>query len=639
LSASLLVQTTAIPANDFDVTFEAYPDLDHVCFEITVTNNKDSDLSLPFKFLLNRTSVDIARAEAKLWEEEEYEYEVTHCNTCEVEFRNCTISNETKEEKCYPYKADVTDCEVCGTWSETRHKKRWLEKQLTSTERVITSEEKTAEKEYALNELRNQFEEVQLNKDDIKRFKLCYYFNEIPKDPSTGYPGSYGYMYLEMGGRLYFDFSSSSWWDGNWTYRQPINISVSSGTTNENYPVKIVINSSNNGAHWNWSNECIDSKSTKARFLNGSNNTELDFWIEGCSVSGENMTVWVKVDQNITASGYVIYMYYNNENATAKSNGSATFNEFDGSPYEVGGQWTLSAIRSGGSLTQDGTYYYTPDYSGRWAITNYASGFYMDTNMFEDNGKSVIFYFRKSTTTKNAEFALKDDDGDYNSNHIVMWLLASTSTDLAAAYSGSWNVIPSTTYSADTWYKIEFNDINFTNHSYDIWMDDVLKSDDTPFWKDLENVTQVLLTCGTNNDHTVYIDNVIIREYHDPEPAYAVGSEEPYPISNATELEGRNAIKDGIQDPDALGPDAVIYPDQHIYIRYADGNQTNGTFDRVAVEGNQTWAFNYIPPTGNINPKTNMNNMTTVVYIWEEANLTYDEIRDAVKGLINSTNV
>lgn len=108
-------------------------------------------------------------------------------------------------------------------------------------------------------------------------------------------------------------------------------------------------------------------------------------------------------------------------------------------------------------------------------------------------------------------------------------------------------------------------------------------------------------------------------------------------VDNATESDGRKAIVEGIEDPDALGSSAEIHTDQHIYLRHANGSQQNGTFDKVAVKGNQTWAFNYIAPTDNTNPEVNMNNLSNVVYIWQQANLTTSEIKSAVKGLINST--
>src|SRR4030042_174043 len=81
--AFLLSQTAAStdPTENFAVTFEEEPDLDHVCFYITIANNQDSDDIFPLKPLLNRTSIDVAKAEVKLWEDETYEYDVTRCKT------------------------------------------------------------------------------------------------------------------------------------------------------------------------------------------------------------------------------------------------------------------------------------------------------------------------------------------------------------------------------------------------------------------------------------------------------------------------------------------------------------------------------------------------------------------------------
>lgn len=114
-----------------------------------------------------------------------------------------------------------------------------------------------------------------------------------------------------------------------------------------------------------------------------------------------------------------------------------------------------------------------------------------------------------------------------------------------------------------------------------------------------------------------------------------VGAEVPYQEENCSESGGDTAIKAGIQN--AL-QDAPIFDDQHIYLRRANSDQENGTFDWVTIHGNQTWAFNYVT-SGDSNPKTNMKNLTTIVYVWEGENLPCYNITTEVEGLIDSTKV
>ncbi len=134
---------------------------------------------------------------------------------------------------------------------------------------------------------------------------------------------------FRFGNNVEYAYNQAGWWNASWSYKQAINLTVSSGSTPQNYQAKLELNSSNVGTNWNWNNECVNSNSSRARFVNGSENTEFDFWVESCSVSGQNMTVWVEVDQNITASGYIIYMYYGNTEAATKTDGTATFDFFD----------------------------------------------------------------------------------------------------------------------------------------------------------------------------------------------------------------------------------------------------------------------------------------------------------------------
>jgi len=304
-SVSWLASITAAPtpANDLYVTFEEEADLDHVCFYITMKNEQDSDDSFPSKFLLNRTSIDIAKAETKLWEEQEYEYEVTHCKTCEVEVKNCTINNETKEEKCEPHNASVTDCDECGNWSEERTGYRWEGKQLASTE-----------KDTGKKELRNQFEEIQIKKGETKRYKLCYYFNEIPINPSTGMSGSYGYMYLDVKDKLHYDFENSSCWN--------------TSCCDKKMPV------------YGW---CPHCSSDTEMVLLASNRTDN----MGAYINGSLEFFWGNFTVNSTWQ-IIGYVYYNNETDYALVDPTETYQlEMDvdeGNSTDYGNPWDKNTI-------------------------------------------------------------------------------------------------------------------------------------------------------------------------------------------------------------------------------------------------------------------------------------------------------
>jgi len=72
--------------------------------------------------------------------------------------------------------------------------------------------------------------------------------------------------------------SASSWWNSSWQYRQAINISNTAGNLTD-YQVKIELNSSNVGEHFNWNNSGKDLRFT---YFNTTTDTETEipFWIE-----------------------------------------------------------------------------------------------------------------------------------------------------------------------------------------------------------------------------------------------------------------------------------------------------------------------------------------------------------------------
>lgn len=101
--------------------------------------------------------------------------------------------------------------------------------------------------------------------------------------------------------------------------------------------------------------------------------------------------------------------------------------------------------------------------------------------------------------------------------------------------------------------------------------------------------------------------------------------------SIANESDGRNSIELGIND---TIPTSSRYPDQWIYIINSSGHQSFGKFDRVAVLGNQTWAFNYVT-TGET--ATNMTNVSRTANIWESSGQSSSVIRTQVSNFITNT--
>ncbi len=124
-----------------------------------------------------------------------------------------------------------------------------------------------------------------------------------------------------------------SWWNFNWKYRVPINITYSGTTTLYDYQIEVVLDS-----NFNWNHVSSDAKDI--RFVD-SNNQLLPYWIEYWNYSQKEAIIWVKLSE-IKPGTTTIYMYYGNSNANGEGwhinpdgggwyagNGSSVFLFFD----------------------------------------------------------------------------------------------------------------------------------------------------------------------------------------------------------------------------------------------------------------------------------------------------------------------
>jgi len=108
------------------------------------------------------------------------------------------------------------------------------------------------------------------------------------------------------------------WWNTSWKFRQAITIYNTAGDLT-NYQLKLILNASNVGPNFNWTNNGKD-----IRFVNASNN-ELNYWIEYWNSSSKIAYVWVNVTYLPNNTNTTIYMYYGNPNAISKSDDTKVF--------------------------------------------------------------------------------------------------------------------------------------------------------------------------------------------------------------------------------------------------------------------------------------------------------------------------
>ncbi len=118
---------------------------------------------------------------------------------------------------------------------------------------------------------------------------------------------------------------------------------------------------------------------------------------------------------------------------------------------------------------------------------------------------------------------------------------------------------------------------------------------------------------------------------------YKLGNSEVQPSGPtfATESEGDDSIESGINTSVING--STILSNQQVYIRTQNNTQVLGKFDKVAISGNQRWAFNYVTASDPTSQFTNMVNITPSFYVLEFANRTSTNISREVSGFINAT--
>jgi len=311
----------------------------------------------------------------------------------------------------------------------------------------------------------------------------------------------------------------SSWWDSNWKYRKQITFSVGSSSTPNNYQIKLVLNSSNVGAGWNWSNECVGGTDSRIRFANITDNAQLGYWVHDCSIAGQNMTLWLKIDQNITAgTNYTLNMYYGNPAAANGSNGTAAFDFYDDFSGDLS-KWTRHDIT--------GIY---PDIENGYMVAGggITSGNYGHTTLGSDATYSgfldgIIEGDIYLTTDSIAEIGFR---GSYASN------TGYKSRNDARAGQGlshlmppyaAWNFLPGcavtgTPVSINTWmpFSITVKGSNFT--------EEVGGQTETCTDTTYSSAGEISLQ-NHYGSYTEY-DNIRVRKYSSIIPAYTFGAEQ-----------------------------------------------------------------------------------------------------------------
>ena len=137
------------------------------------------------------------------------------------------------------------------------------------------------------------------------------------------------------------------WWNPNWKYAKMINIYENSGNDLTDYQIFLEIDY----------NDSMQSDFDDLRFTyyNATSNqeSEIPYWIQE-KIDGNYANVWVKVPLMHANSNASIIIYYGNEYAESKSNGSGVFPLFD--DFNDLNQWTVVEKSPGSEISISNIY-------------------------------------------------------------------------------------------------------------------------------------------------------------------------------------------------------------------------------------------------------------------------------------------
>ncbi|MCA9496161.1 MAG: DUF2341 domain-containing protein, partial [Nanoarchaeota archaeon] len=271
---------------------------------------------------------------------------------------------------------------------------------------------------------------------------------------------------------LLFSQSVNAWWDGNWAIKQQINISTPSGVTPQNYSVEIKLNSTNVGSGFDWNNECSNNQ-TKIRFVDETDTNELNFWVKECDSITKDMTIWVKIDNNITTSGYMLNMYYSNTLASLKSDPINTFDfYFNMSGLTIESEGAGQDVSGNGVVQDSGRQFYT--WGNSWKVI---SGF--TSYPIKNDGSQILEMDLKISDCGEIAAIKFDTNNVQEDTNNYRWCGSQT----------NWGIVPDQTYSGSgNWEEVYsvLNDFTVTPTHIHLPIDDDADASGDVYFRDIK---------------------------------------------------------------------------------------------------------------------------------------------------------
>ena len=301
--------------------------------------------------------------------------------------------------------------------------------------------------------------------------------------------------------------SVSADWLSGWDYRKTINITGQSGAGTY-YQVNLSIGNSS-GGDFHLEGHCTDFPNDIV-VTDDDSTTKIPFWIENTST--DPIQMWVNVTDNLNSTQDVC-IYYGKTDESSASNGTNTFEFFDDFEDDTIGGWTEvgtgliegSGVLKSNALGGDGG-------NGEFKIGGYRGNTALQNYVFEGNVKWTndwgTIIIRRSDNSNFYQFWKNGDTIQFTK------IIAGARTDIT---SGAQTLALNTQYT----FKIIVNGTSFKYYHNGVTL--LINTTDS----DIASGNTGIGGYSDATNRNVIVDDIRVRKYASPEPAYSsAGSEE-----------------------------------------------------------------------------------------------------------------
>jgi hypothetical protein len=321
------------------------------------------------------------------------------------------------------------------------------------------------------------------------------------------------------------------WWNSTFPYKQEIKVQDNTNHAKTDYQIKLELDDTSVGANFNWTNNGTD-----IRFMNASETLELPYFIKSWDSVAEEAEVWVKVDVIPKSDNGTIYMYYGNMEASAASNGTATFILYE--DCEDISDWTATNRAWGTSGSAGSKVCTSPSVADSYEYLWKA----IDTDSKINYTLEVDYSSTGEYGTHNIIIQLEMGDNPPSGStlqtdrYVILWNRAATPKYYQARFvndTGTYTNAESAPFRTSTW------------NNYGL----IAQPQNITFVREGSGVSSLIgsgddyLISGSNITYALFglrrmagsFDNITVRKYEYPEPTYYIGAEEE-PSSGITTI-------------------------------------------------------------------------------------------------------